>query len=500
MKPKPILAFVWVSFIFVLTGVHFVHLQADFPNYSRWMDWAKYTDEGWYANGAIQHFVLGHWYVPGDFNMGPVVPVWQLLVGLLFHLTGVSLVAMRALAVALFCVNLVLSYRLVSMSEERWVGTLCATMIASSSFLFCLSRLAIVEPLLICLMLTVLLFTTHVKRDQYFLPMTLGVLFFLMILTKTTAIFLLPAMLYSLWYPLRREFWAFVRAAAAMGVVAGTLWSAYFFGFVRPRYLEDYRYVFQVNVYQKPHTLSGWMAVVLRALKDIAWIDWTLAVTGLLLLGATVILARGLWNKPLFVSSLLAIGGYLFFVVYINNMQPRYYVVIAFFMFIAVAMALNALVKAHRWAGGIAIALCAFAIGKSAWETGGFVLYPEYTFVNAARSVTRYIDEHPNGKRLVVSISGSDLTLITGIPSLCDDFGTMELPEKLALYQPGWYAAWNDLDPGSLEDLHTHYSLYQVASYKAFDDDDRDTLNLYKLVPLPKGEPRPPDTIIPGTQ
>jgi 4-amino-4-deoxy-L-arabinose transferase-like glycosyltransferase len=386
MKRKPMLAYLWVSFILVLAGVHFIHLQADFPNYSRWMEWAKYTDEGWYANGAIQHFVLGHWYVPGDFNMGPVVPVWQLLVGLLFHFTGVSLVAVRALAVALFCVNLALAYRLVRMSEERWVAALCASMIASSSFLFCLSRLAIVEPLLIFFMLTSLLWAMHVKRGQYSVPVMLGLLFFLMVLTKTTAIFLLPALLYSLWYPLRREFWAFVRAAATMGAVAGTFWSAYFFGFVRPHYLEDYRYVFKVNVYEKPHTFSGWIAVLLHAIKDIVWVDWTLAVVCLLLVCATAIFARGLWRKPLFVASLLAIGGYILFVTYINNMQPRYYVVIAFFLFIAVAMAVSALLQANRWAGRIAIAVCVFAIGKSAWETGGFV-YRYASHRQAARGV-----------------------------------------------------------------------------------------------------------------
>ena len=80
MKSKQLLAIVWLLFILTLAAAHFVHLQADFPNYSRWMDWAKYTDEGWYANGAIEHFVLGHWYVPGDFNIAPAVPVWQLLV------------------------------------------------------------------------------------------------------------------------------------------------------------------------------------------------------------------------------------------------------------------------------------------------------------------------------------------------------------------------------------------------------------------------------------
>jgi hypothetical protein len=123
---------------------------------------------------------------------------------------------------------------------------------------------------------------------------------------------------------------------------------------------------------------------------------------------------------------------------------------------------------------------------NAAW-TLSYASHPEYTYVAAARELTNYIDQHPNGKRLLVSISGDEITLATHLPSLCDDFGTEELPSKLARYQPGWYAAWNDLDPGTLADLHTHYSLEQVASFHAFDDPERNVLVLFKLHPLPNG-------------
>jgi hypothetical protein len=65
-----------------------------------------------------------------------------------------------------------------------------------------------------------------------------------------------------------------------------------------------------------------------------------------------------------------------------------------------------------------------------------------------------------------------------------------DLPAKLAVYQPGWYAAWNDLDPGTLQDLHTRYSLEQVASFAAFDDEERNVLVLFKLHPLAGGKVR----------
>jgi hypothetical protein len=117
--------------------------------------------------------------------------------------------------------------------------------------------------------------------------------------------------------------------------------------------------------------------------------------------------------------------------------------------------------------------------------------------VSAAQRLTQYIDAHPNGNRLLVSISGDQISMVSHLPALCDDFGTPspaypDLVTKLARYQPGWWATWNDIDPGTLEDIHTHFSLEQVASFRAFDDPERNVLVLFKLHPLPGGKTRSP--------
>jgi hypothetical protein len=128
------------------------------------------------------------------------------------------------------------------------------------------------------------------------------------------------------------------------------------------------------------------------------------------------------------------------------------------------------------------------AAGINGIWTLNYATHPEFTFVDAARSLTRYIDEHPNGRRLLVSISGDQVSLVTHLPVLCDDMGTQDLAGKLAAYQPGWFATWNDLDPGTLEDIHNHFSLEQVAGFRAFDHPERNMLVLFKLHPLPPGQ------------
>src|ERR1700712_4232313 len=90
----------------VFLALHFLHLDADFPNHSPWVDWSKYTDEGWYGDAAIRHVLFGHWYWKGDFNPAVALPIWPALEFILFRFTGVSAAAARALTLCVFAVTL----------------------------------------------------------------------------------------------------------------------------------------------------------------------------------------------------------------------------------------------------------------------------------------------------------------------------------------------------------------------------------------------------------
>src|SRR5260370_22719469 len=129
----------WVAVIVGFAAAHLLHLRADFPNNSPWYsDWAKYTDEGWYGNAAIRAHLFGHWYMPGDFNPAPAVPVWPFLGWVLFGFTGVSVVAARALAVCFFFADLGLAYsllrarRLLRTQIPRWEALLAVTLAVTS--------------------------------------------------------------------------------------------------------------------------------------------------------------------------------------------------------------------------------------------------------------------------------------------------------------------------------------------------------------------------------
>ena len=71
---------------------------------------------------------------------------------------------------------------------------------------------------------------------------------------------------------------------------------------------------------------------------------------------------------------------------------------------------------------------------------------------------------------------------MTGIPSINDSYGIEDMKEKVLRYQPGWYLAWNTAEEQEKTFL-APFQVKKVATYPAFDDEDRNELILYKLVP-----------------
>ena len=491
----------WLVLILGFASLHALHLGADFPNHSPWYnDWAKYTDEGWYGNAAIRAHLFGNWYLSGDFNPAPAVPAWPFLEWLLFSLTGVTLQAARGLAVAFFFTNLALTYLLLRVQRPRWTGLLAVTLLVTSPFLYCFSRLAILEPMLTAVTLTSLNLAVRLDRSRrpVVVSILIGLLFALMMLTKTTAIFLLPALGWAILVPLRRNLGLMVRCALTAAGTSALSYGLWMMVVVKSGLLPDYRYLFFVNTYPKPPQIDWPLMSLWWSFHGGLWVDHILIpLAGLVSVGALIAyrtrFGRALLTDPVFGASVLAVIGYLLFMTVQNHPQPRYFAVLAFFCFILVAQGVAGLLDQPdlpRKLGWAAITIAAIAAAVNAAWTISYAVHPEYTFLSASEGITRYIDQHPNGKRLLVSISGDQITLATHLPTLCDDFGMQDLSTKLYNYQPGWYAAWNDLDPGTLADIHTHFSLEQVASFHALDDPERNVLVLFKLHPLPNGRVR----------
>ncbi|WP_263411494.1 ArnT family glycosyltransferase [Terriglobus tenax] len=478
----------------VFFALHAVHLNADFPNHSPWMDWAKYTDEGWYGDAAIRYFLRGNWYVSGDFNPAVALPVWPLLEAGVFSIFGVSLGTARGLAVGVFGAILIVTYLLLRrMRQGSLVPAIAVLLLAVSPFIYAFSRLAILEPLLILLTLLGLYAGSFLSPQAKGLPrwlptITLGIIMPLMVLTKTTAVFLLPAIFWMIFAQSGYRWRSALRFALPAGAISATLWASYFLIFVRPHYLADYRYLFSANQYTSFQKEPLWK-VIANTFRDGMWMGRISYLLVAVAIAAVVLTHRKAWRNPLYISLLLWVAGYFFFLAYHNNLQPRYYLVVAVPLTILLAISLTLLSEDRAWVRGAAAAALAVVTIRAGMETLHYVRTPEYTYLNAAKRIRSTIDADPRGNHLVLSISGSNLALMTGLPAICDDFGTMDLDKRVAAYKPGWFIAWNIVEDDKMDALAPLYKLTRVAEYPALDDPERNLLIVYRLDP--KDEPKP---------
>jgi 4-amino-4-deoxy-L-arabinose transferase-like glycosyltransferase len=459
----------------------FVHLRADFPNGSPWSDWSKMTDEGWYGGAAIHHFVQRSWYLPDSFNPAVAMPVWPAMLGAWFAVTGVSMVAARVLTMLLYGASLWLLYRMVlrAVPGGLLLAALAVLLTVLNPFCYAFDRLAVLEPVTVFWMMLALWLSAEAERDDWFRQVLLGVVVFLLVLTKVTGVALVPAVLYLLWASWGRLGWRRRGGLGAICAIPLLLWWAYSRLVVRPHYLADYRLLFSINAYRVHFSIVPRMAWV--TLKDGLWIQPVLFPMALGIIFLSLVWLRELWRLPLFGAAVIAIAGHLAYVGYHTNFQPRYYLVIAMPMVMVIVLGAGSIWELRvGWTPWAVRGAVLVAVGMMAVRTWEYVTQPQYSFLEAAQSIAAVV-RADGGGRPVLSDSGDDITLMTGLPGITEAYTVNGLDALLRRYQPGWYAAWPGWEDPAIKQIGVRYRLDEVARYTVFDDPTRRTLVLYKL-------------------
>ncbi len=323
-----------------------------------------------------------------------------------------------------------------------------------------------------------------------------------MVLTKTTAIFLLPAIGWLLWSRAEHRLRPFLRLTLLPSILAATVWLSYYVFAVRPHFLLDYRYLFNANSYTGI-TPSNLLSVLANTLADGLWIGNILYPLALLAIVSVFLIGPRRLRNPLIPSLLLWVAGYAAFLAYHNNLQPRYYLVLAVPLTLLVPTVFSMLwtsnsqsrtfaqLSFQRLAALSVAAVLAFLTISDARQTLRYVRNPDYAFTSAAAQIRQIVSADAAHNPLLLSISGSQLSLMTGLPSICDDFGTTDLAVRVQAYHPGWYVAWNQVEDDKMDALAPMYHLQRIAAFPAFDDPERNLLILYRLDPPTPSQPIP---------
>ena len=470
----------------LLCSLRFLHLNADFPNHSRWgIDQAKYTDEGWWSNGAVMHRVLGHWNIPGDYNPAAAVPMWPLLLGVIFHFTDVNIFAARGLSVLLSIGTLGVVFLLVrryAEVEPEMTGLLAVLLLAANPFAFVFSRLAILEPLVIFQFCLLMLVASYASERRVASLVLLALLIPCIVLTKTTAVLLLPAVVWILWTAMKEDVKAFVGSAVLVGVASVVAVKAYFALAIARGFGADYRYFFAVN---QPEDIA-WrrsLAVVDGILRDCSWIDLILYPLGVVMMVAATLWMRRLWRNPLFAASWIAFGCQAVFIFSRQeDYPPRYFLVMLVPLIISVVLAVGEMRLRYKAAYFAVMTVVVVSVAINIGEIVSFLHQRTYQLYDAATSINRIVRADAYENHLLLGVSASEISLMTGLPSINDAYGTEALDKKVLHYRPGWLLVWTGVGDEDRSALSA-FQVDRISSYPVFDDDERNMLILYRIAP-----------------
>ena len=475
----------WVVALLLLFGSYYRHLPADFPNYSPWQDWSKFTDEGWYANGAVQHYLFGRWFQPGDFNAGVALPVWQVMVAAVFHFTGVSLSAARATAITTCIAALAALFFALRTWMEDWAAALVITLLAASEFFYAFLRMAILEPAVLLWFSLLLLAASRARLRGRAGWLWAGALIALMAFTKTTSLCLLPAAMFLVWRRCDGRLWLFLRISWLTAAAAFALAAAYIGVVFATHHQQDFWYLFTSNA--RPWLTKGSrFDAIWGTVCDGRWADRLFypAALAVILLGFTFF--RRLRDNPIFGCCVLWLACGEIFIAWHANLQPRYYLTLLPAMVTLLVLALQAGIQQRRRVLVAALSLLLIAgFARSLVQIIRWEQHPEYTYTGAADQLAAAMRRQGGRNQLLMSVSSSQLSLMAHLRTINDDFGTDDLDDRLARYDPGWFASWDDPDAGTQQSLEEFYSLHLIGQWPAMDDDDRRVLRLYRLDPLP---------------
>jgi 4-amino-4-deoxy-L-arabinose transferase-like glycosyltransferase len=474
---KPALRWAMWAVIIALLALRLLHLSADFPNFTFWWDdAAKFSDEGWYGNAALNSVLMGHWYIPGDWAPATVVPVWPAILTGVFHLTGVNIIAARATEVVFSWLSVWLAWLLFRRYASTWTALFFALLMAANAMNFAFGRMALLEAPLATALLLALLVSTELRRQQTARAVLLGALLVLIVLTKTSGAFVIPAVLYPIVFRYRSEIRAALRPLAITLLTTLLIYGAERVLFAR-HYAADAHVFFS---HSSPSVGLITIEKTVRLLYRGTWIDpflWPLV-----LFAVTFSLwMRSLWRQVLWGVSVLWCVGYSAFIIYHVDGPPRYFGTMTIPVLMLAMLFLRAAWKRWRLAGDVVFGICLFSLAWNLWQIERIVRYPQYAMLRAATEIRAIVMAHPESSHLMMGHGDSQITIYNGVPGLDDTFGTMTVEQKYETYHPGWVVMWNDENFDGFEEFLAKNNLVRVAVLPAFDDPGRNRLIVYRI-------------------
>lgn len=460
-----------ICVIFTSIAARFLHLEADFPWGFTW-EGSPYTDEGWYSYGAISYVITGNWYIEGDFNAIINVPIVHLFQAITFKILGLSLFSARVTEILFYLGIILLSYLLVRKYINPLTALVTALLLSANFTLFVHSRLAITELPMASIGFASIFIALYFPAKRYLLlGSIIALTLFMAILTKATAMLLLPAVLYAAYI---RQNHMKQRLYACLWISGLLIVSLFLYHTVgKSLYPEDYMYFssrvftsrFNFNplfiLHNIPRTL--WNGIFL----DNLMYPLTLTMT---LFPVFLLVSKQYRENPLVVLCYIWLFVAFATLSLCKYQPPRYYLYLSIplmILFSIIVVSLYYSLKSSYWSY-LPVAVLAVIVTINISHMTRYLLEPKYSFLTMAQNIQQHIAYEGGQDPILLGKIANSVTLATGIPSINDSLlGTRDLSWRISRYKPTHYVSLG-IDQKVIQILKQSYDLEQLATYEVF--------------------------------
>ena len=241
----------------IFLGLRFFLLTADFPGGISSSGF-RYTDEGWYTRGILSWFKGNDWYMYGDFNAAITLPIGQMLHFPSFYLFGPEAFSARLTSAVSTVLAIVLcSFFVYRHFKNSDLACLVFAFLSCNYILFCYSRVAILEPVLV-LFAIIIFFMAHFNPGRlekpllakfFIFTLLTNLLFFAALLIKTNIVMILPAILFFFFIRQSSNLHVLLRCGISIILISPALLALITYNYFTHQYfLEDYLHFKSINV------------------------------------------------------------------------------------------------------------------------------------------------------------------------------------------------------------------------------------------------------------
>ena len=390
-----------------------------------------------------------------------------------------SLAVARYTNLGFFLLTAGVLYLLVGKLATPRAARICLLLYTTNFLVFAYSRLALLEvPMSFFLVLAVLLTVLAGRATTakaYLCSVLAAIVFLLALLTKTTAIFALPVILYAFLALHAPDARGMRGRLAAIFLLITTALATLYGAYVLQHWPADVRAFFASNITSKSpgHPLHDIACGLLYSMGEARCLFYprlagNFFLYGLLpaLLGlALLLLIVKRFRKGAYTLAVLWVCCYLALLAVGGTFPPRYYVHLAIPVFMLLAVLADHLLQRQRLAAGyIAFSALALFAGLQLFLIASYLAAPHYSYQAMTRDIRRRVLTQPGANTLILGTPADSLSLSTRLRGMNDQLGAGSLQEKIARYHPGYYLELGSY-PSRRAVLAQQYRLVPLARY-----------------------------------